>query len=94
MTPDADRGTTPARPPVSAAFCETVAASLLLLWRLWTLAPREWAQDILTIVALYWLLLRFTEKTKAWRPLTLLAMAAILAVYVVGRMPFLMGPKS
>lgn len=82
-----EAGAPPRRPPVSTAFLETVIPSVVLLWRAWIMRPIEVVQDVVAIVALYWLLLRLVGGRRAWRPITVLFMAALLAIYAYGQGP-------
>ena len=79
---------TPARrPPVSAGFCETLAASLLLFGRIWFLPWRDLGSDPVAILAAFWLFARWAGDAKAAKPATLLVMTALLVIYAWGQLP-------
>lgn len=75
------------RPAVSAPFCEAVAASLLVLWRVWTLPWDYLRRDIVTFVAVFWLSLRFFGGSRFERAATVVAMLALLLIYAWGQVP-------
>jgi hypothetical protein len=85
MTTDAPGATR--KPAVSAPFCETIAASLLLLWRIWILPVGNLCRDTVAIVALYWLIIRFAAATRLARAATFLVMAGLLVLYAWGQAP-------
>ncbi len=75
------------RPPVSAGFCEALAASLLLYARFWFLPLRDLWTDPVAILAAYWVFIRFGGTSRAAKPATLLVMTALLAIYAWGQVP-------
>lgn len=72
-------------PPALAA--EVLAATALLLWRIWvvlqTRNPFDWA----LLLALYWIFSIAATGKRVWAPVTTAVGAALLLIYAWGQVP-------
>ena len=72
-------------PPLRAG--QALAASALLLWRLWSCPPAMLWRDWLLVLAVTWLVRSLRAKSPSGSTLTISAMAYLLGIYVAGQLP-------
>ena len=76
-----------ARKPLPPVFWEVLAASLLILARVWIYGPRFAVQDWFTILCAYWIYTALAAKTRAWPVVTGILMSGLLVFYAWQQLP-------
>lgn len=72
--------------PAQAA--EILAASGLLLWRIWEVLKSGTFLDWLGILAVYWLFCIAATGKRVWAPVTIAGAALLTLLYAWGELPF------
>jgi hypothetical protein len=71
-----------------ALAAEILAATGLLLWRIWELLKSGNTLDWLGILAVYWLFCIGASGKRIWAPVTIATAALLTLLYAWGEVPF------